>query len=127
MPADREHEPRREPSYAEWLAAQADVIGTHYDGCFRHHPACAAIEGEKAATERLKSLITDGHNLRLLLGRIESARYANDDDDLDGSIGSIPSYCHEWEKRAQRAGVDWWNRKGELPSSGEHQEATNAT
>lgn len=70
----------------------------------------AYLAGVKATRDGLKSLITDGHNLRLLLGRIESARYANDDDDLDGSIDSIPSYCHEWEKRAKRANVDWWNR-----------------
>jgi len=71
----------------------------------------AYLAGVKATRDGLKALVTDGHNLRLLLGRIESARYANDDDELDGAIDNIGTYCHEWEKRACRANVDWWNRR----------------
>lgn len=58
----------------------------------------------------VRALVTDGHNMRLTLGAIESAYQHHDEDDLEGHIDSIPTRCHEWEKRARRLNVDWWNR-----------------
>ena len=46
-------------TYDEWMQRNAEVIGTHYDGCFKHHPECAAIMGEQAAPRRIRAIIED--------------------------------------------------------------------
>jgi hypothetical protein len=58
----------------------------------------------------LKALITDGRHMYRILEAIQEATAGMDDDELAGIVADIPSALHEWEKRAQRAGVDWWNR-----------------
>lgn len=82
------------------------------DDCGCAH--CAGDEGYELgiayARASLASLITEGHNMRLLLKRIAAAHEKRDDEALVELLGSIPRYDHEWEKRAKRAEVDWWNR-----------------
>ena len=43
----------RTKPYDEWMQSLEGRIGTHYDGCFMNHPECAALVGERAATEQI--------------------------------------------------------------------------
>lgn len=89
-----------------------------------HNETCLAYKALGRTTadiigqqrDALKALITDGHNLEVRLRDLATyveLLWPDEDmpDEVADTIGAGKTALYEWDKRARRAGVDWWNRK----------------